>query len=152
MSKGDFSLDQEKLDGLMPLGAQLGLFRCCCFTSAPLLVDNNELILCSHQFIPDGTGCQIIQRTHCFKCPPSGSSEVLSHRATVTCRCWGWKPVWSEMGAWFSFLLACGWCNWSRQSEDRMIPAAPPPPPPSSSPPHRDTLISPRLPGSRAVE
>lgn len=43
------------------------------------------------------------------------------------------EAKWAD-GAWFSFLLACGWCNWSRQSEDGMIPPLPP---------HRDTLISP---------
>lgn len=51
---------------------------------------------------------------------------------------------WAD-GAWFSFLLACGWCNWSRQSEDGMIP----PPPPLHL---TETHSSPRLPGSRAVE
>lgn len=47
-------------------------------------------------------------------------------------------PSWAKLAdsCWFSFESVHGWCNWSRQSEDEMIPY-----PQSPSHSHRDILI-----------
>lgn len=84
------------------------------------------------------------------RCPALGSFEVALQQLNG-CHVLGVvdggssEAKWTE-AAWFSFQKACGWCNWSGQSEDGMIP------------PYRDILISPALLpsagllGNRAVE
>lgn len=66
----------------------------------------------------------------------SGASRTLlsQHRGPLRLRCNSWAAVtcwvwWTEarlkqkaQSAWFSFQRACGWYNWSWQSEDGMIP------------------------------
>lgn len=96
--------------------------------------------------------CQTL-RGHAFPSSPHSLSDVqrqgplrlrCSDRAAVTCWVRWLVLVWSKWadGAWFSFQRACGWCNWSGQSEDGMIPL-----PATPTPPKRRT----HLPGSPSL-
>lgn len=69
-----------------------------CFFSASSPEDNNEVIPLSASSTHMAKAVNYSEDTIVFLMSSTGSSEVFSHQTTVTCRCWGWTPVWSEMG------------------------------------------------------
>lgn len=119
----------------------------CCFTSTSSPVDNNEVIPLSISLTHMAKAVKYSEDMIVFLNVQHWGPLRFSHTERLS-RVGATDGSQSEVkwadGAWFSFLLACGWCNWSRQSEDGMIP------PPLLH--LTETHSSPRLPGSRAVE